>query len=405
MTDRVKTPPGMAAGSPRRLLASACAIATIAVAVGVGATTASSSSSSRSARLPKVVHIPVVMSQSGAAALPGSQLVAGMQFAVSQVNNRHFLGKNTRMVLDVHDDQTDTNRAFRLVTDVVNSKPAAFLGPGVSSLALTTAPIAQQGHVAYVATEAVNSGLNPLLQRGSYVYRMTPPENNYQGITVNYLGTKNVKSVSLLYVQEGAAQAEWAKKAMPPLLKRAKMTLKDTIAFPQTQTDFTALATRLVQENPDAIGIASFSSQNPALLTQIRQAGYKGIIFGEGSFGGNSLVGAGAAANGAVWASDFAPFMTAPSSVAFTKAWRKKHGGHDPLNFSAEGYDGAWFIAKALKRAQSVDPTRVNKALDALTQNPYYGAIGKVIFERTHDAFSQGVLNIWQNGKPTRAAG
>jgi branched-chain amino acid transport system substrate-binding protein len=211
--------------------------------------------------------------------------------------------------------------------------------------------------------------------------------------------------MSLLYVQEGAAQSEWATKTMPPLAKKYKMKIVDTIPFPTTQTDFTALATRLTQENPDAIGIASFSSQNPAIFTQLRQAGYKGQLFGEGSFGGNSLVGAGAAANGAIWASDFAPFMTSASSVAFIKAWHAAHGGADPLNFNAEGFDGAWFMAHALKKANSLDPAKVDKALEALTQNYYNGAIGKIIFKRTHDAFSPGVLNEWENGKPVRAAG
>jgi branched-chain amino acid transport system substrate-binding protein len=390
---------GLKRWSRRSLLGAALVAGALAVGVS-----AAGAGSKRTSGLPAVIHIPVVMSLSGAAALPGTQLVEGMKFAVSQINSQKFLGKS-KIVLDINDDQTDTNRAFRLVTDVVNSKPPAFLGPGVSALALTTAPIAVQGKISYIATEAVNSGLRPLVQRGGYIFRMTPPEFNYQEIMVKYLATHKIKDASILYVQEGAAQAEWAKSTLPPLFKKYKMKINDTIAFPQTQTDFTALATRLAQENPDAIGIASFSSQNPTLFNQIRQAGYKGQLFGEGSFGGNSLVGAGTSANGAIWASDYAPFMTAPTSVAFTKAWRKAHGNADPLNFNAEGFDGAWFLAHALKRANSVDPAVVNKALDALTQNRYYGAIGKITFKRTHDAFSEGVLLRWQDGKPTRAAG
>jgi branched-chain amino acid transport system substrate-binding protein len=371
----------------------------------LGASAAGASPSSRDAGLPSVIHIPVVMSMSGAAALPGTQLVAGMQFAVSQINAQHFLGKGTTMTLDLNDDQTDTNVAFRDVTSVVNSHPPAFLGPGVSALALTTAGIAEQGKIPYIATEAVSSGLRPYVQRGHYIYRMTPPEFNYQGITMSYLATHKIKSIALMYVQEGAAQTEWATKTIPPLAKKYKMKIVDTIPFPQTQTDFSALATRLTQDKPDAIGIASFSSQNPAIITQLRQAGFKGQLFGEGSFGGNSLVGAGAAANGAIWASDYAPFMTSPSSVAFTTAWRNAHSGADPLNFNAEGFDGAWFLAHALKKAASVDPVKVDKALEAMVQNYYNAAIGKVTFKRTHDAFSPGVLNEWENGKPVRAAG
>ncbi|MES1246592.1 MAG: ABC transporter substrate-binding protein [Actinomycetota bacterium] len=376
----------------------------LAILAAVAASAATAGTKTAQAGLPSTIHIPVVMSQSGAAALPGTQLINGMQFAASQINSTKFLGKS-KIVLDLNDDQSDTNVAFRDVTSVVDSKPPAFMGPGVSALALTTAGIAEQAHIPYIATEAVSSGLRPYVQRGHYIYRLTPPEFNYQDITFKYLAAHNIKSISILYVQEGAAQTEWATKTVPPLAKKYKIKILDTIPFPQTQTDFNALATRLAQEKPDAIGIASFSSQNPAIITQIRQSGYKGQLFGEGSFGGNSLVGAGSAANGAIWASDYAPFMTYPSSVAFTNAWRKAHSGADPLNFNAEGFDGLWFLAHALKRANSVDPAKVDKALEALVQNYYNGAIGKITFKRTHDAFSPGVLNMWQDGKPVRAAG
>jgi branched-chain amino acid transport system substrate-binding protein len=383
--------------SLRRTLGLGVAIAAalaIVVAGGAGAATKS--------KLPGVVHIPVVMSLTGAAGLPGSALAAGMQFAVTQLNQQKFLGK-TKVVLDVNDDQTDVNRATQLVTSVVNSHPPGFLGPGVSALALTTAPIAENAKIPYIATEAVNSGLNPLLVRGDYIYRLTPPEYGYQTIVVNYLKKKGIKSAMLLYISQGAAQEQWAAATMPPLLKGAGINLTDTVPFSQTQTDFSALATRIAQENPDAVGIASFSSQNPTLFTQIRQAGYKGLLFGEGSLGGNSLVAAGDNANGAVWASDYAPFMKAKSTVAFTKAWEKANNGTAPVNFDAEGYDGAKFLIEAIKKANSIDPAKVDAALEALTKVPYYGAIGKVTFHGTHDAASQGVLNLWENGQPTNA--
>jgi branched-chain amino acid transport system substrate-binding protein len=275
----------------------------------------------------------------------------------------------------------------------------------VSALALTTAPIAEQAKIPTVLTEAVDSGLDPLLTSSSYIYRLTPPESNYQGIMVKYLTKHMIKSVALLYISDGAAQAEWATQTMPSLLGKANISIVDTESFPETQTDFSALATKLTQENPAGIGIASFSSQNPTLFTQLRQAGYKGLLFGEGSLGGGSLVGAGAYANGAVWASDYAPFMTNPSSVAFTKAWKKANKGVAPDNFQAEGYDGARFLVEALKLADSTNPAKVEIAMNKLTKSTYTGALGKITFDGSHDAHSPGVLNIWENGAPQNANG
>jgi branched-chain amino acid transport system substrate-binding protein len=371
------------------------ALSAVAAVMCAGASSAIGSSSSTSA-LPARIEVPAVISLSGAAGLPGGQVADGMKFAAAEINRTKFLGRS-KLILSLQDDQTNTERAHRLVTDAVNSKAPALLGPAVSSLALATAPVAQEGELAYIASQAQVSALKPLLQRGSWIFRLTSPQLNYQDVTVNYLKRKGIKSTTLLYVQEGAAQTEWATKVLPPLLRKAGIEIKDTIAFPQTQTDFSALATRLRQSDPDSIGMATFSSQNPAIFTQLRLGGYRGLLYGDNSFGGNSLQGAGAHANGAVWAADFAPFMTNPSSRKFTKAWRAAKKT-DPLNFNAEGYDAVWFLARALKSANTLNRAKVRDAMEAITKVGMTGAVGKIVFKRTHDAYVDGVLLQWVNG-------
>jgi branched-chain amino acid transport system substrate-binding protein len=347
-------------------------------------------------KLPSKVSIPVVISLSGAAGLPGGEIADGMKFAAAEINKTKFLG-STKLDLQFQDDQTNTDRAIRLVSDAVQSKAPAMLGPAVSSLALATAPIAQDGKLPYVASQAQSSGLKPMLQRGSFIFRLTSPQLNYQQITVDYLVKKAVKSTALLYVQDGAANTEWAQKIMPPLLSKAGISVTDTIGFPSSQTDFSALATRLQQAAPDAVGVSTLSGQSSTLVSQLRLAGYKGLLYADNSFGGNSLQGAGALANGSVWAADYAPWLTAPSAVKFTKAWRTQYK-EDPLNFNAEGYDAVYFLARALLLGQTTDREKLRNAMQAVTRKGMEGAVGQINFLRTQDAYVTGTLLQWVNG-------
>jgi branched-chain amino acid transport system substrate-binding protein len=150
--------------------------------------------------------------------------------------------------------------------------------------------------------------------------------------------------------------------------------------------------------------MSTFQTQNSTLVSQLRQAGYQGVIFGDTSFGGNSLQGAGTAANGCIWSADFAPFATTPqSSVDFITAWKAAKSA-DPLSFNAEGYDAVWFVARALKNAQSLDRAKVRDAMDAITKEGMPAAVGDLTFVG-HDAKVPGVLNQWLDGKPAEVTG
>ena len=46
-----------------------------------------------------------------------------------------------------------------------------------------------------------------------------------------------------------------------------------------------------------------------------------------------------------VWAADFNYQQEAASSQEFVKAYTAEYG-EDPLNYAAEAYDAAWFLAK-----------------------------------------------------------
>ena len=63
-----------------------------------------------------------------------------------------------------------------------------------------------------------------------------------------------------------------------------------------------------------------------------------------------------------VWAVDFNYQKARASSQKFVKAYAAEYG-EQPLNYAAEAYDAAWFLAKSIKQAGSADRDAIKDAM------------------------------------------
>ena len=89
-------------------------------------------------------------------------------------------------------------------------------------------------------------------------------------------------------------------------------------------------------------------------MKQLRQAGYTSDVLGNSGDSAGNLKPTGAAGAGMVWPVDFNYQMAALSSQKFAKAYSAEYGAQ-PLNYAAEAYDAAWFLAKPIKQAGRTD--------------------------------------------------
>jgi ABC-type branched-subunit amino acid transport system substrate-binding protein len=88
-----------------------------------------------------------------------------------------------------------------------------------------------------------------------------------------------------------------------------------------------------------------------------------------------------------------------PKVQNFVKAFQTKYGGKSPDAFAALGYDSAYFIADAIKRAGSSDPQKIKKALSE-TKNLSLVS-GKVTLDQNHDPIKSAVILEYKDGKQT----
>jgi branched-chain amino acid transport system substrate-binding protein len=99
-----------------------------------------------------------------------------------------------------------------------------------------------------------------------------------------------------------------------------------------------------------------------------------------------------------VWAVDYSALNKSPSSEKFIAEYQKKFPGETPLNYAAEGYDAAWWLARALKDGNGAAHDVVQQNLAKVASTGFTGAMGDLKFEG-NDLRLPGVLIQWDGTK------
>jgi len=330
----------------------------------------------------------------GAAAFAGTSAQKGVELAIDEINQQHYLG-NTTIQVDVEDSVYSARTAASKATQgIADKKYAAISGPLSSQQAAAIAPVAQKSKMPTIFTQASSDGVLV----GDYVFRVTAPQTTFYAANVGpYLQQKNVKTVSVLYNSGSPTLGELATKVIPEMAARYGFTVKDTNAVQLSTQDFTTPAAQMAGAKPDAAIVLLIGAQNPAMVTQLRQSGYTGPIVGNQSASGNNMASAGQSGVGMVWATDFNVADQSPATQNFVARYRQKFG-EDPMNYAAESYDSIWMLARALKQGNSADRQALQKALDAVAGTGFDGAEGKLTFTN-RDLRLPGLLVQWDGQK------
>jgi branched-chain amino acid transport system substrate-binding protein len=375
--------------APRRAIAiiSVAAAATLVLAAcspskssssGSGTTAASGGSSAAAATLPAEVDVTSIQDLTGAVGSVGIATQNGMNLAVKQIAASGMLG-STKINITYKDTATTAAQAVSLMTAAAAGSAVAIFGPVSSQEAVAVAPIAQSSSVPTIFTQAGSDGI---ISAGNFNYRVTAPQQYYQPKMVDYLKAQGVKTVSFIYDSAVPTTKAITETTLPPLLKAAGITVKGSYGFATGTTDYSAYVSKVVTENPDAVGMEGTNPEVSPVITSLRNAGYKGKIFGGTSFGAASLKAAGDQAKGVVWATDFDPKSTFPQTVTFVKAYEDAYSGAVPTNYAAEGYDAVYLLAYGLKATKgTLSRATLQAGLAVAVKAGFSGALGPLTFE------------------------
>lgn len=326
----------------------------------------------------------------------------GVDLAVEEVNRDHEMGDLTMRAL-IEDCASDKTQSITLANRFIErDKVAMVIGPVTSPLAAAVAPIAaakQTPILMMATTDAINAA-------GPYAFKMYQDTNFQIKFMGDYiLDHVKPKTMILVYDRDNDGYGLWA-RTLRQRFEGAGIKVLAQESTSATDTDFTALATKIASLQPDAIFFSTVAEVAANVVIQSRQAGMEDstrILGAAGVAVPQYFTIGGAAINGTTYIADYFVGSPSPTNQRFVAAFRAKYHT-DPDMFAAIGYTSVKVAAAAI-RAAGPSPTRdsIREALARTTDLPSVMGGGSVSIDRDRNPSYGDVMLMWENGKQVLA--
>jgi branched-chain amino acid transport system substrate-binding protein len=318
--------------------------------------------------LPEVIKFVAIQPETGPAAFAGLSAEDGFKLAIKEINEEGFLGENTTIEVEYKDTKGQIpTAASELSTAIADQSVSAVYGSVSSQEAVAQSPLAQQAGLPIIYTQAGSEGV----VIGDATYRMTPLMSSYYPVLQDYVDENGWESVGVVY-----APTPTLEEVATTSLEGLGLEVVASVNAQLTTQDYSPAIRQILDADPDVVSLLLVGASNPTAMTQLRQAGYDGPVLGNLGASAGNLSPAGEDGAGMVWATDFHPEQDIASTQEFVEAYTAEYG-EPPLNYAAEGYDAAWFLARAIEEAGSADRAAIVDAMATIAGEPWTGALGE----------------------------
>ena len=296
----------------------------------------------KSSKDSNVIKVGVIGALTGNVAQYGTSTINGFKLKVKEINAAGGInGKKIEIVeADSKGDVQEAINAFKKM--VSQDKIDIFVGEVTSGPSLAIAPLAQQAKIPMITATGTAFDIT---KGKDFVYRTTFTDP-YQGVVVaKYAKAKGYKNITVLTNTVGLANAfkEQAKKEGIQV-KEEQYTADDK--------DFRALLTKVKGYNSEVIFVPDYYNTIGLILTQAKELGINAQFMGGDGWDGIQT-NFGKVANGAIFASQFAPDDPDQNVQKFIAAYKNEYK-IDPIIFAALGYDTGTILETALKNVSDL---------------------------------------------------
>jgi branched-chain amino acid transport system substrate-binding protein len=259
----------------------------------------------------------------------------------------------------VLDDASDPTVAVRDAHKLIDEeKVDIILGPTVTPTSLALLEVIGPAGTPMISLAGSQSIIVPPEGNRRWSFKLAPPEPIQGGKMFDHLVSKKGKSVAIFSVNSafgdsfGDEMAKVAEKRGIKIVGREKYNQNDTSATPQ--------ALKIIAANPDAVFIAASGTPAATPVIELRQRGYKGLIYlNQGIANADFLRVGGKSLEGAVFA--VSPPLVADQlpdsnpikkvSASYVEQYEKKFGPNTRSLFGGTMWDGYLLIAAAAPEA------------------------------------------------------
>lgn len=324
---------------------------------------------------------------------------AGFELALEEINaNGGIDGKTVEYVS--YDTESEVDKATSLITKLIENDGAdVIVGMGDPNAAIAAGTVAQEYGVPTLAT---SSTLPYTQDRVGDTAFLVPYGDNIQAAAVAEYAYKEL-GVRTAYVVTDTTDEYTL--ALSKYFQSHFEALGGTILGEATYddngyTDFSASIQKIkaLDEEPDAVMLASFTDQGPVILKQYRDAGLNmTMLSGDGMDDISVAEIAGAAANNTYFSTH--ANYAAENTVEFIEKYNEKYG-KDPENaFCALGYDTAYLLKYAIESYANGDysPASIRDAVAQVTD--FEGLTGTIDYSESNVPNKTVFINEFKDGE------
>lgn len=317
------------------------------------------------------IKIGVAVGLSGANSVIAPAIVQESELAVEEINAKGgILGR--KVTLDVADDGSGADGAQKAFDSLVFQKKVDVIIATETSAARNAGlPIVARGKKPYIyASFYEGRSCSPYLYVNAWV-----PDQQVAPIVDYFMKEKGAKSFFLVGSDYafGRGMLEFTRE----YIKKNGGKILGEEYQPMNASDWTAVVSKIRQENPDALITSTAGGvPNVTLTKQLRAAGIKALY-------GNLAVDEGTAKSMGADAADIyisASYLTSidsPENKAFLAAAQKKFGADlkTPNDLSVPQYEAVYAYKAAVEKAGTTETQAVLKALPEVSVKGPRGTI------------------------------
>ncbi|MER2534106.1 MAG: ABC transporter substrate-binding protein [Rhizobiaceae bacterium] len=313
-------------------------------------------------------NIAVGKSLTGNLAFIGVPQANAIRMAVDELNAEKFLGEHT-LSITVEDDGNDRGQTITLLNKAAaDPKTLIYLGSIWGAHAVAVAPLLNDLKIPMFGTAQTTE---PLKLSNWYFKSTTSAPKSVTTIAKYAVEKAQIKDLIVVFTRD-AENTIVSAGIFRDYAKAHGVNVVSEESILGSDTNFSAVATKIAAANPDAIWVGAFGAQAANLVVQLKRAGVRPDlkIFTTAGLGVDYLQAGGSAVDGTYFWGDFDVQSAEPRIAAFVKNYEAKYGSV-PDSWAGVGYTEAMLAAYAIK-ASLPNPTRekVRDAIAAMKDAP-----------------------------------
>ena len=340
------------------------------------------------------IRVGVTASLTGAYAVPGSNLLAGLKMWAYDVNSRGaLLGRKVEIVS--YDDQSDPAVSAGLYEKLISDDGVDLLiGPYASDVTLAASEVAERHGFPMVSGSA---SATDIWSRGyRNIFQVDSPADRYMDLLIESASNAGLTTIALAYA--GTDFPREVARGVRTKAAAAGMKLVFDEEYREDSTDFTELVLRIKATRPDLVIGGTYLQDSIAFVREAKRQNFSpnALAFTVGP----ALVEFGEAlgpdADGILGVVAWMRSGNVPMSYDFSFRYKEMTGRNAGVH-AAYGYAAGQVLEAAVRLADSLDRDAVREQLQTMKFGSLLGRYrvddsGKQLAKKTF-------VMQWQNGK------